>query len=591
MPAAAATRLRSPPNVLTRKAFVPSPVTPKHRARRALTGLVVVILAVLALNFVGVLAAPGSSFGQKATSLLPKLGLDLEGGTQIILHATTENGSNPTADQLTQSVAIIRQRAAAGGSPDAQISTSSGNNIVVSLPGTPSQSTIDSVRESAKMDFRPVLVTSAASTASVGDGKRPYTPPASLANTPSAKPTNGSDLAQVTPYLQNLYENYDCAAKNDPGKAAPDKPLVTCSDDGSAKYLLGPVEVPGTNISDATAGLATTSQGATTGEWVVNLTFNGRGTTQFAQISQRLVGLTGAQNQFAIVLDGRVISAPTMNAAITNGKAQISGSFTEDSSKQLAGQLKFGALPVNFGVQSQQTISATLGSSQLIAGLIAGLIGLILVFVYALFQYRALASVVLASLGVSAVLTFLVLDFLSWREGYRLSLAGVTGIIVSIGITADSFIVYFERIRDELREGRTLEGAVEVGWRRARRTILASDAVNLLAAVVLFVLAVGDVQGFALTLGLSTVIDVLVVMLFTHPVLQLLARRPFFAEGHAFSGLDPRALGAVYRGRGQFREPAIAGRTAARASAEAQRRQTIAERKAAQLGADGKGRD
>ncbi|WP_345480348.1 protein translocase subunit SecD [Amnibacterium soli] len=571
---------------------MPSPVTPKHRARRALVGLVVVILATLALNFVGVLTAPGSTFADKATSLLPKLGLDLEGGTQIILHATTENGSNPTADQLNQSVAIIRQRAAAGGSPDAQVGTSSGNNIVVSLPGTPSQSTINSVRESARMDFRPVLVTSAAATASAGDGTKPYTPPASLANTPSAKPTNGSDLAQVTPYLQDLYENYNCAAENDPGKAPSSKPLVTCSDDGSAKYLLGPVEVPGTNISDATAGLATTSQGATTGEWVVNLTFNSRGTAQFANISQRLVGFTAgtAQNQFAIVLDGRVISAPTMNAAITNGKAQISGSFTEDSSKQLADQLKFGALPVNFAVQSQQTISATLGSSQLIAGLIAGLIGLILVFVYALFQYRALASVVLASLGVSAVLTFLVLDFLSWREGYRLSLAGVTGIIVSIGITADSFIVYFERIRDELREGRTLEGAVETGWRRARRTVLASDAVNLLAAGVLFALAVGDVQGFALTLGLSTLIDVLVVTLFTHPILQLLARRPFFAEGHAFSGLDPRALGAVYRGRGQFRTPAVAGR-GARATGEAQRRQTIAERKAAQLGADGKGRD
>jgi preprotein translocase subunit SecD len=591
VPAAAAQTSRRLPNVLTRKAFVPSPVTPKHRARRALTGLVVVILAALALNLVGVLTATGSTFGEKATSLLPKLGLDLEGGTQIILHASTESGANPTADQLDQSVAIIRQRAAAGGSPDAQVGTSSGNNIVVSLPGTPSQSTINSVRESAKMDFRPVLLTSAASTASAGSSDKPYTPPASLANTPSAKPTNGSDLAQVTPYLQNLYENYKCSAENDPGRAKANQPLVTCQDDGSVKYLLGPVEVPGTNISDATAGLATTSQGATTGEWVVNLTFNGKGTAQFAKISQRLVALTAPQNQFAIDLDGRVISAPTMNAAISNGKAQISGSFTEESSKQLAGQLKFGALPVSFSVQSQQTISATLGSSQLIAGLIAGLIGLVLVFVYALFQYRALASVVLASLGVSAVLTFLVLDFLSWREGYRLSLAGVTGIIVSIGITADSFIVYFERIRDELREGRSLEGAVEVGWRRARRTVLASDAVNLLAAVVLFVLAVGDVQGFALTLGLSTVIDVLVVTLFTHPILQLLARRPFFAEGHAFSGLDPRALGAVYRGRGQFREPAIAGRAAVRSTGEAQRRQTIAERKAAGLAADGKGRD
>jgi preprotein translocase subunit SecD len=565
---------------------VPSSVTPKRHARRALIGLVVVILAGVALNFVGVLAAPGSTFATKSESLLPKLGLDLEGGTQIVLHAATNSGKDATDDQLQQSVAIIRQRAAAGGSPDAQISTSSGGNIVVSLPGTPSQATINSVRESAAMTFRAVLLTTAAATASAGTGDKAYTPPASLANTPSAKPTSGSDLAQVTPYLQNLYDNYNCAADTDPGAADPKKPLVTCQDDGSAKYLLGPVEVPGTDISDATAGLSTTSQGATTGEWVVNLTFNGKGTDEFSKISQRLVALTQPLNQFAISLDGRVISAPTMNAAITNGKAQISGSFTEDSSKQLAGQLKFGALPVNFSVQSQNTISATLGSSQLIAGLIAGLIGLILVFVYALFQYRALASVVLASLGMSAVLTFIVLDFLSWREGYRLSLAGVTGIIVSIGITADSFIVYFERIRDELREGKSLEAAVETGWRRARRTVLASDAVNLLAAGVLFVLAVGDVQGFALTLGLSTIIDVVVVTLFTHPMLQLLARRPFFAEGHAFSGLDPRALGAVYRGRGQFRAPAVAGR----AAGEAQRRQTIAERKAAESGRDTKGR-
>lgn len=567
-------------------------VPPKRRARRALVGLVVIILAGIALNFVGVIGAPGSTFTVKSQSLLPKLGLDLAGGTQIILQATTTNKQPPTPDQLAQSVTIIRQRAAAGGSPDAQISTQGGKFIVVSLPGTPSQATINSVRESARMDFRAVLLTSAAASSSAGASGAPYTPPASLANTPSAKPTNGSDLAQVTPYLQNLYDNYNCNQDRDNGSADPSKPLVTCQDDGSAKFLLGPVEVPGTDISDATAGLATTSQGATTGTWVVNLSFNGKGTTEFAAISQRLIGFAGtAQNQFAIVLDGRVISAPTMDAAITNGKAQISGSFTQDSSKQLADQLKFGALPVNFSVQSQNTISATLGSSQLLAGLLAGLIGLILVFGYALFQYRALASVVLASLGISAVLTFIVLDFLSWREGYRLSLAGVTGIIVSIGITADSFIVYFERIRDELREGRSLESSVEIGWRRARRTILASDAVNLLAASVLFLLAVGDVQGFALTLGLSTVIDVIVVMLFTHPMLQLLARRPFFAEGHAFSGLDPRALGAVYRGRGQFRAPTVSGPAVARSAGEAQRRQTIAERKAAELARSEKGRD
>ncbi|RIX28049.1 protein translocase subunit SecD [Amnibacterium setariae] len=567
---------------------MPSTVTPQRHARRALIGLVVIILAGVALNFVGVLAAPGNTFAVKAQSLLPKLGLDLEGGTQIILAATTEGGGNPTSDQLAQSVTIIRQRAAAGGSPDAQISTQGGRFINVSLPGRPSQATINAVREAARMDFRPVLTTDAAATESAGSSDAPYTPPASLANTPSAKPSNGSDLAQVTPFLANEFENYRCAADNEPAKVKATVPLVTCDDTNTQKYLLGPVEVPGTNISGATAGLAQTSQGATTGEWVVNLTFNGTGTRQFAQISERLVALQGVQNQFAILLDGKVISAPTMNAAITNGKAQISGSFTEQSAKQLADQLKFGALPVNFTVQSQNTISATLGSSQLQAGLLAGLIGLILVFAYAIYQYRLLGSVILASLGISAVLTFIVLDFLSWREGYRLSLAGVTGIIVSIGVTADSFIVYFERIRDELREGRGLEGAVEQGWRRARRTVLASDAVNFLAAAVLFALAVGDVQGFALTLGLSTLIDVLVVVLFSHPILQLLARRPFFAEGHRFSGLDPRALGAVYRGRGQFRAPVPEGRTG-RSIGEAQRRQTIAERKAAELERERKG--
>jgi preprotein translocase subunit SecD len=233
-------------------------------------------------------------------------------------------------------------------------------------------------------------------------------------------------------------------------------------------------------------------------------------------------------------------------------------------------------------VQSQDTISATLGSQQLLSGLLAGLIGLVLVVGYSLLQYRTLGIVTIGSLVVSALLTYLVVDFLSWREGYRLSLAGVAGLIVSIGITADSFIVYFERIRDELREGKALVGAVEAGWRRAIRTVLASDGVNLLAAAVLYVLAIGDVRGFALTLGITTIIDVVVVSLFTHPLLQLIARRPFFAEGHRFSGLDPRALGAVYRGRGSFRAPAPAA--ALRSRGEAQRRQTIAERKAAQGG-------
>ena len=280
------------------------------------------------------------------------------------------------------------------------------------------------------------------------------------------------------------------------------------------------------------------------------------------------------------MLDGKVITAPTTQAAITDGKPEISGNFNQESAKTLADQLKFGALPISFTVQSTDKISATLGTAQLAAGLIAGAIGLLLVVIYSLFQYRLLGFVTVASLVVAAVLTYLVLTIWSWREGYRLSLAGVAGLIVAIGFTADSFIVYFERIRDELRDGRGLVGAVEAGWGRAIRTILAAKSVNLLSAIILFILAVGNVQGFAFTLGVTTVIDVLIVVLFTHPVLQLLATTKFFGSGHPLSGLDPTALGAIYRGRAQFR-PSVEARKAG-ASREAERRQTIAERKAAE---------
>jgi preprotein translocase subunit SecD len=278
-----------------------------------------------------------------------------------------------------------------------------------------------------------------------------------------------------------------------------------------------------------------------------------------------------------------VISAPSTNAIITDGKPQISGAFTQDEAQILADQLKFGALPIGFRVDSTDSISATLGSEQLQAGLLAGLIGLILVLIYSLIQYRALGLVTVVSLIVAGGITYLVVTLLSWREGYRLSLAGVAGLIVAIGIIADSFIVYFERIRDELRDGRSLESAVEAGWKRAIRTILASDTVNFLAAAVLFLLAVGNVQGFALTLGLTTLVDVVVVALFTHPVMQLLAQTKFFGDGHPASGLNPQALGAVYVGRAQFREPVVTTGKQSASSREAARRQTIAERKAAEL--------
>jgi preprotein translocase subunit SecD len=232
-------------------------------------------------------------------------------------------------------------------------------------------------------------------------------------------------------------------------------------------------------------------------------------------------------------------------------------------------------------VQSSETITATLGLSQLQSGLIAGLIGLILVVVYSLFQYRLLGLVTVFSLTVAFVLSYFVITYLSNAQGYRLSLAGVAGLIVAIGITADSFIVFFERIRDELRDGRTLESSIQAAWKRAFRTILASDAVSFIAAVVLYVLAVGNVRGFAFTLGVTTVVDLIIVALFTHPLIQLLGRTRFFASGHPLSGLDPKALGAVYRGRAKFRDSSEVSQVAkSKSSREAKKRQSIAERKA-----------
>ncbi|MBG6054284.1 preprotein translocase subunit SecD [Salinibacterium sp. CAN_S4] len=536
-------------------------------------------------------------------SWAPKLALDLEGGTQITLAPKLGEGqASPSGEQLDQAVAIIRQRIDASGVSEAEIATQGAANIVVSIPGTPDQETLRRIESSAKLEFRPVIFTDVAASSAVGstetpaptDGATP-TPTPSLATTSTAEPTDASDPNWVSPALFDEYTNFDCATLDvaETNVAPEDEPLITCeaAPDGTYtyKYILGPVEVSGDTISDASSGLISNSQGASTGTWGVFITFNDQGTGQFATVTQRLSGFdpnSDSRNRFAIVLDGKVISAPTTQAIITDGKPQISGSFTQESAKTLADQLKFGALPISFVVQSNETISATLGASQLNSGIIAGLIGLILVVIYSLFQYRLLGMVTVASLVVAGVLTYLMIAILSWRQGYRLSLAGVAGLIVAIGFTADSFIVYFERIRDELRDGRGLPGAVEAGWKRALRTIFAAKAVNLLSAVVLFILAVGNVRGFALTLGLTTIIDVLIVILFTHPILQLLASTKFFASGHPLSGLDPNALGAVYRGRAQFRAPVLPAAKSG-AGREAAKRQTIAERKAAALtGAD-----
>lgn len=555
-----------------------SPTT--RKALKSLTWLLVLIAGLVGINAAGVIWGNGS--------WAPKLALDLEGGTQIVLSPKLESGQSVNEEQLAQAVAIIRQRIDASGVSEAEINTQGNNNIVVSLPGQPDDATLERIKSSAKLDFRAVLVAGAPTTTFVGeDGNTTPVPEVpvdpSLPSTPEVAPTDGSDLNWLTPALQAEYEQYDCTGPEaDLASTAPaDKPLITCDITNTIKYILGPVEVSGSDIADAAAGLQTTSTGATTGQWVISLDFNGQGTADFSKVTTRLFGLTGSQNQFAIVLDGKVLSAPATNAAITNGSAEISGGFTQESAQTLANQLKYGALPIGFEVQSQDTISATLGTTQLLSGLLAGAIGLGLVVIYSLIQYRALGLVTVSSLIIAGIITYLLVTILSWREGYRLSLAGVAGLIVAIGITADSFIVYFERIRDEIRDGKMVMTAVEMGWKRALRTILASDTVNLLAALVLFFLAVGNVRGFAFTLGLTTLVDVIVVILFTHPLMQLLSQTRFYNEGHKLSGLDPRGLGAAYRGRGQFvTAPQVSESKRNKSSKEALKRQTIAERKA-----------
>ncbi|MCC2333176.1 protein translocase subunit SecD [Cellulomonas wangsupingiae] len=504
--------------------------------------------------FASILA--GTRWGD--ASLTPNLALDLEGGTQVILEPVPEAKGDVTAETINQAIAVIRQRVDASGVAEAEITSQGGDKIVVALPGNPSEETLDLVRTSAQMEFRPVLVMGAAAATPTD----PAAAAAAAAQPTKEAPDGPSDVAYyVTPEVQAEFDALDCTLPENrtggvPGD--PDEAFVACDQEGLAKFILGPVEIPGADIKSATSGMGSTSTGASTGQWVVNLEFTGEGTPKFTEVTTRLASSAAPLNQFAVVLDALVISAPSVNEVIPNGQAQISGSFTRESAETLANQLNFGSLPISFEEQSVQQISATLGSEQLQKGLLAGVFGLLLVVVYSLFQYRALGMVTVASLLVAAVVTYGIITFLSWVQGYRLSLPGVAGLIVAIGITADSFIVYFERIRDELRDGRPLGAAIDKGWERARRTILASDAVNFTAAVVLYLLAVGGVRGFAFTLGLTTLVDLLVVFLFTHPVMVLLGRTRFFAEGHPASGLDPRRLGVDtvrYAGRGRVAAP------------------------------------
>lgn len=480
-------------------------------------------LAILTGAFVLLIAAV---FIQGATAV--RLGLDLRGGTSVTLQPRIGVGETGkvTSEAIDQAVTIIRQRVNSLGVAESEVaSQGSGTNrqIVISVPGESGRRVIELVGQTAELRFRQVL----AETSGVP----------TLATDAAATPPAG-----ISPELNALYAALDCTIpenRQGTGSDVATDVILACSNDGGAKYILAGAEVLGRQVSKATAAVDPT----TGGNWFVSLTFNGEGTKAFGDQTARVVSLTAPQNQVAIVLDGLVVSAPRINEAIRGGSAQITGNFTQLEAQDLANVLKYGSLPLAFDRGEVQQVSPTLGADQLSAGLLAGGLGLGLVLLYSVLYYRGLGLVTVGSLTVAAGMIYLLVLLLGEWIGFTLTLAGIAGIIVAIGITADSFIVYFERIRDELREGKSLRSAVETGWVRARRTIVVADSVSIIAAVLLYFLAVGGVRGFAFTLGLTTLVDLLVIFAFTKPMMTILSKWKFYASGHPLSGLSKKSSG------------------------------------------------
>ena len=567
------------------------------------------VFGVIVALYLGVFLGPSAT---------PRLGLDLRGGTQVILQATPLHGQPLNKGALNQAVDIIRNRVNGAGVAGATINTQGNNDIIVSAPGAKG-SKLEALDQTALLRFRQVLAftsgipapaatgspgatptPSATATAKVtpkptsttkkktttrdwaratkpGAAPTPSATPAvtptpsssgSAAPTPSATPTGVSANTPVpntdSPNLQLVeagFATYDCSSKD--GGTSPTKGndiatdyIVACSKDGAVKYLLAPAAVEGTDIGSADATIDTT-----TNQWLVQLHWKGSGQDKWFNLTKKAYEAdpsgsnTSCQpptgcNQIAVVLDGTVESAPVSQADGIAGDTQISGNFTQDQANTLANVLKYGALPLKLEKLDTSTVSATLGSAQLRGGLIAGIIGLGLVILYSLLYYRALGLVTVASLALSGLILYAVTTLLGHSSlGYTLSLPGIAGFIVAVGITADSFVVYFERIRDEVREGKRLRSAVERAWPRARRTIISADAVSLLAAVVLYLVSIGDVRGFAFTLGLSTLSDLFIVFFFTKPLLSVMARRPAFDAGKAWTGIGRARAGAVLEPR------------------------------------------
>ncbi|MFH8619786.1 protein translocase subunit SecD [Streptomyces sp. NPDC017979] len=564
----------------------------------------------LVLILIAMAALTGGMFWSGETT--PRLGIDLAGGTTITLKAKAEPGKESAINEtnMNTAVGIIERRVNGLGVSEAEVQTQGRENIIVNIPkGTDSEQARKQVGTTAQLYFRPVLAVAPGgpaapqpSPSASADGKEgdkakgnPSTAPSGSASTkpstgattqgravteglkapsPSAsasaaadsdKPSDGASQPPKTdpgtpPANADLEKRFaalnceDPKARSAAGDAdRPEDTVIACGKNGAdqwEKYILGPAEVDGKDVDDAKGQLDQQR-----GMWIVTMDFTKSGSKKFEKITGKLATQQPPMNQFAIALDGEVVSAPEVKQALSSN-AEISGSFDQDSAQDLGNILSYGALPLSFEEQSVTTVSAALGGEQLRAGLIAGAIGLALVIIYLVVYYRGLALIAILSLMASAVLTYTLMSLLGPAIGFALNLPAVCGAIVAIGITADSFIVYFERVRDEIREGRTLRPAVERAWPRARRTILVSDFVSFLAAAVLFLVTVGKVQGFAFTLGLTTLLDVVVVFFFTKPLMTLAARSKFFGNGHPWSGLDPKRLGVTPPLRRSRRTPA-----------------------------------
>ncbi|WP_206186772.1 protein translocase subunit SecD [Williamsia sp. 1135] len=457
----------------------------------------------------------------------PKLGIDLQGGTRVTLTARTPDGNAPSRDQLDKAKQIIENRVNGLGVSGSEVIID-GDNLVITVPGDDGKQA-RTLGQTALLYVRPVATVQPAT-------PQPNAPPPPAGQTAEEAIAEAKALRQA-PKDANLDAltaqmakmNCDPAAP-DPlqGNDNPDEYLVTCSEDGTQVYLLEPQILRGSDIAEAEAG---TTQGA--GAWIVRLDYKGGASERWSSYTAQNIG-----KATAFTLDSKVVSAPQINGAI-NGTTEVSGDFTQTEAKDLANVLKYGSLPLSFEASDAETVSATLGWASLQAGLIAGLIGLIAVFIYALAYYRMLGILTILSLVASGIMVYGIMVLLGRYINFTLDLAGIAGLVIGIGMTADSFVVYFERIKDEMREGRSFRSAVPRGWARAKRTIWSGNMVSLISAAVLYFLAIGDVRGFAFTLGLTTILDIAVVFMVTHPLVVYASRSKFLSKPNV------NGLGAV----------------------------------------------